>query len=158
MKPNLAKEGIPMELHVIRFREFVRLDAHGHLDMEQSHAALSRLAQLCRKRGIECSLLDGRDIQTELTPDEIAALVRDLAEMGFNRSQRIALLHRGDQNQRAALFALIGKLRGWKIQAFASFEEAMDWLSAGPQVQAMSNGCAEEIPLRAHKTYWRDGR
>jgi len=155
MKPNLSKEGIPMELHVIRFREFVRLDAHGHLDMEQSHAALSRLAQLCRKRNIECSLLDGRDIQTKLTPDEIAALVRDLAEMGFNRNQRIALLHRGDQNQRAALFALIGKLRGWKIQAFVSFEEAMDWLSAGPPVQATANGCAEEVPLHTRKTYWR---
>ena len=150
MNEKLAREGLSMELHVIRFREFVRLDAHGRLDMEQSHAALSQLAQLCRKRGIECSLLDGRDIQTGLTPDEIAALVRDLAEMGFNRNQRIALLHRGDQHRRAALFALIGKLRGWKIRAFASFEEAVDWLSTGSPVRK-ANACAEEIPLRPRK-------
>jgi hypothetical protein len=148
MKPKL--ESLPMELQVIRFREFVKLDAHGHLDMEASHAALSRLAQLCRKRRIECSLLDGRDIQTGLTPGEMAALIRDLAEMGFTRNQRIALLHRGDQSPRAGLFALIGHLRGWKIRAFVSFEEAIDWLSTGPPVRK-ANSYAEEIPLR-HKT------
>jgi hypothetical protein len=147
MKPKLDKESLPMELHVIRFREFVKLDGHGHLDMEASHAALSQLAQLCRKRCIECSLLDGRDMQTGLTPGEIAALVRDLAEMGFTRNQRIALLHRGDQSQRAGLFALIGNLRGWKIRTFVSFEEAIDWLSTGPPARK-ANSTAEEIPLR----------
>ena len=150
-KIRSAVEGAPVELHVIRFREFVRLDAHGHLDMAESHAVLSRLAQLCRKRGLDHALLDGRDIQAELTPDEIAALVRDLAEMGFTRNQRLALLHKGDPHRRAALFALIAKLRGWKIRAFGSFEEAVDWLSSGPVVRPKPHTCAEEIPLRTRK-------
>ena len=140
-----------MELHVIRFREFVRLDAHGHLDMAESHAVLSRLAQTCRKRGVERSLLDGRDIQTELTPDEIATLVRDLAEMGFTRNQRLALLHKGDPHRRAALFALIAKLRGWKIRAFGDFEEAVDWLSSGPDSRARPHTGVQEVPLRTRK-------
>jgi hypothetical protein len=148
MKAKPDRAGVPMELLVIRFHEFIRLDAHGHLDMEASHTVLSHLGQMCRKRGIDRALLDGRDMQTQLTPDEIAALVRDLAEMGFSRNQRLALLHKGDPYRRAALFALIGKLRGWKIQAFGSFEEAMDWLSAGAAVRAKSNACVEEIPLR----------
>jgi len=150
MKAKSDRAGVPMELLVIRFHEFIRLDAHGHLDMGASHAVLSHLAQMCRKRGIDRALLDGRDMQTQLTPDEIAALVRDLAEMGFSRNQRLALLHKGDPYRRAALFALIGKLRGWKIQAFGSFEEAMDWLSAGPQVRATPHACAESIPIRTH--------
>ena len=140
-----------MELHVIRFREFVRLDAHGQLDMAESHALLSRLAQMCRKRGIERALLDGRDMQTELTPDEIAALVRDLAEMGFTRNQRLALLHKGGPRRRAALFALIAKLRGWKIRAFGDFEEAADWLSSGPDSDAKPHPRGEEVPLRTRK-------
>jgi len=140
-----------MELHIIRFREFVRLDAHGQLDMAESHTVLSRLAELCRRRGIEQALLDGRDIQTALTPDEIAALVRDLAEMGFTRNQRLALLHKGDPNRRAALFALIAKLRGWKIRAFGNFEEAVDWLSTGPDSRPKPHSCGEEVPLRIAK-------
>ena len=140
-----------MELHIIRFREFVRLDAHGQLDMAESHTVLSRLAELCRRRGIEQALLDGRDIQTALTPDEIAALVRDLAEMGFTRNQRLALLHKGDPNRRAALFALIAKLRGWKIRAFGNFEEAVDWLSSGSDSHPKPHTSGEEIPLRTRK-------
>ncbi len=140
-----------MELHVIRIREFVRLDAHGQLDLAESHAVLSRLAQMCRKRGLDCALLDGRDIQAELTPDEIAALVRDLAEMGFTRNQRLALLHKGDPHRRAALFALIAKLRGWKIRAFGNFEEALDWLSTEPEIRATSHSSAHQIPLRTRK-------
>ena len=140
-----------MELHVIRFREFVRLDAHGQLDMAESHAVLSRLAEVCRRRGIERALLDGRDMQTELTPDEIAALVRDLAEMGFTRNQRLALLHKGGPRRRAALFALIAKLRGWKIRAFGDFEEAVDWLSSGPDSHPEAHISGEEVPLRTRK-------
>ena len=150
-KIRSAAEGAPVELHVIRFREFVRLDAHGHLDVAASHALLSRLAQVCRKRGLDRALLDGRDIQAELTPDEIASLVRDLAEMGFTRNQRLALLHRGDPHRRAALFALIAKLRGWKIRAFGNFEEAVDWLSIGPEARSRPPSCAEQIPLRTRK-------
>ena len=151
MKIRSTEEGTPMELHLIRFREFGRLDAHGHLDMAESHAVLSRLAQTCRKRGVERSLLDGRDIQTELTPDEIATLVRDLAEMGFTRNQRLALLHKGDPHRRAALFALIAKLRGWKIRAFGDFEEAVDWLSSGPDSRARPHTGVQEVPLRTRK-------
>jgi len=151
MKIKSAEEGAPMELHVIRFREFVRLDAHGHLDMAESHAVLARLAETCRKRGLECSLLDGRDIQTQLTPDEIATLVRDLAEMGFTRNQRLALLHKGDPHRRAALFALIAKLRGWKIRAFGDFEEAVDWLSTGADSRPRPQAGAQEVPLRTRR-------
>ena len=151
MKIKSTEEGAAMELHVIRFREFVRLDAHGHLDMAESHAVLSRPAETCRKRGLERSLLDGRDIQTELTPDEIAALVRDLAEMGFTRNQRVALLHKGDPQRRAALFALIAKLRGWKIRAFGDFEEAVDWLSSGPDRPPEPHTSPQEIPLRTRR-------
>lgn len=151
MNMKIRSEGVPMELHVIRFREFVRLNARGQLDMAESHAVLSQLAQMCRKRGIDRALLDGRDIQADLTPDELAALVRDLAEMGFTRNQRLALLHKGDPHRRAALFTLIAKLRGWRIRAFGSFEEAVDWLSSGPEIRTRPHSCAEQIPLRTRK-------
>jgi hypothetical protein len=143
-----APKGMTMELHVIRFREFVRLDARGQLDMAASHAVLLRVARICRKRGIDRALIDGRDLETELTPYEMAALVRDLAEMGFSPNQRLALLHRGDAHHRARLFAFIGKLRGWNIRAFGEFEEAIDWLSLAPEVGPKWQASGEQIPLR----------
>jgi hypothetical protein len=146
-----APTGMTMELHVIRFREFVRVDAHGQLDMAASHEVLLQVARICRKRGIDRALLDGRDLQTELRPYEMAALVRDLAEMGFTPNQRLALLHRGDAHHRARLFALIGKLRGWNIRAFGEFEEAIDWLSVPPEAGPEWEASGEQIPLRTRK-------
>jgi hypothetical protein len=140
-----------MELHVIRFREFVRLDARGHLDLPASYALLSQVAHVCRKRNCHRALLDGRDIQTQLTPHEIAALVRHFAEIGFTRRQKLALLHKSGPHRRATLFALIGKLRGWNVQAFGDFEKALDWLSSGPEVESRAQLSGETIPLRTRK-------
>jgi hypothetical protein len=151
VKREAVTQGAPMELQVIRFAEFVRLDAHGRLDMAASRAVLSRVADICRKRACPRALLDGRDMQAELTPSELAALVREFAEMGFTRHQRLALLHRGGPHHRAALFVLIGRLHGWKLQAFGDFEEALDWLSTGPEIGARSQTSGEQIPLRTRK-------
>src|SRR5258708_3446390 len=104
---------MPLELQIIRAREFIRLDAHGALEVEQSRAVLKALAEACRKRGNERALLDVRDTCTELTPSDLATLVMDFCEIGFPRSQRLAVLHTTDQNFRARLFALISNLRGW---------------------------------------------
>jgi len=63
----------------------------------------------------------------------------------------LALLHKGDPHRRAALFALIAKLRGWKIRAFGDFEEAVDWLSSGPDSHPQPHTSGEEVPLRTRK-------
>jgi hypothetical protein len=55
--------------------------------------------------------------------------VNAFSEVGFSKRLRLAVLHGGDQEYRARLFAFISALRGWKVQAFQKFEEALEWLS-----------------------------
>jgi hypothetical protein len=140
---------MPMELQIIRAHEFIRLGAHGQLDIKSSCEVLAVLADACRKRSIDRALLDVRDIHTNLTPTDLAKLVQAFREVGFTENQRLALLHRGDQNYRARMFAFIGALRGWTLRAFDSYEDAIGWLSAGDSTpQADSPSMPKEIPVQ----------
>jgi hypothetical protein len=122
-------EAMPLELQIFRASEFVRLGAQGQLDLSASYAALVTLAKACIVRQINRALLDVREIRTNLTPDDLAALVRAFDDLGFTADHKLAVLHRGDQDYRARLFAMIGRLRGWDVQAFENFEGAVHWLS-----------------------------
>lgn len=120
---------MPVELQIIRAADFVRMGAEGQFDLAASCAVLAHLAMACKKRGIDRALLDVRNVRAELTPTELAALVNIFHEMGFNKSQRLAILHSADRSQRPRLFALIGRMKGWMVHAFLDFEEALGWLS-----------------------------
>jgi hypothetical protein len=138
-----------MELQIIRASEFIRLGAHGQLDLKASREVLVVLADACRKRSIDRALLDVRDIHTNLTPSDLAELVQAFREIGFTVNQRLALLHRGDQNYRARMFAFIGALRGWTLRAFDSYEDAIGWLSTDdPAPQAGPPFVPKEIPMQ----------
>ena len=148
---------MPTELQIIRAQEFIRLGAHGLFDLEASKAALAELATACRKRGIDQALMDLRALhpgpEPIFTPNDLAVLVKTFREIGFTHKQRLAVLYESDPHNRARLFAFIATLRGWKVQAFGSFEEAVIWLSSGekPEAKAKSVPKAESIPLRRIK-------
>jgi hypothetical protein len=144
---------MPLDLHIIRAQEFVRLGAQGHLNFEQSKEALAILARACRKRGVCRALLDLRALPVPpkplFTPTQLAALVGTFREAGFTRQQKLAVLYRSDPHRGARLFAFISIMRGWQVRAFAEFEEALFWLSE-EKAQPRQQG-AQAIPIRRIK-------
>ncbi len=125
---------MPMELQIIRAQEFIRLGAKGNFDMKASKAVLAQLGAACWKRGINQALLDLRSVhpgpKPVFSPNDLVALVDTFCKVGFTHELRLAVLYGSDPHHRARLFAFIAKLRGWKVQAFDSFEAAVMWLSA----------------------------
>lgn len=120
---------MPIDLEIIRASEFIRLGTSGKFDLVSSCAVLTTIAQACRRRGIHRALLDVRNSEAELSPTDIATLVSTFHEAGFDRKHRLAILHPVDRAQRARLFALISRLKGWAVCAFDNFEDAFCWLS-----------------------------
>ena len=124
---------MPLELQVIRASEFVCLDPDEHLDFEASKRALQALAFACRKRGLDRAMLDLRSLPVPpkplFTPSQLAALIATFHEAGFGGKQRLAVLYRSDPHGGARMFAFIGRIQGWHVQAFDGFEAALLWLS-----------------------------
>jgi hypothetical protein len=144
---------MPLELHIIRASEFVRVSPQGHLNFQASKEALAVLAHACRKRGVERALLDLRALPTPpkplFTPSELGALVATFREAGFSRRQRLAVLYRIDPHRGARMFAFISIMRGWHVRAFGDFEEALYWLS---EEKGAPRECGErEIPVQFAK-------
>ena len=120
---------MPLDMQIIRAREFIRMDGHGHIQFEQSREALKALGEACRTRGIDRAMLDVRDVRSNLTSADLMALVQMFREVGFSHGQRLALLYSTDPFRRVRRFAFLGTLRGWQVRAFNDFEKAIEWLA-----------------------------
>jgi len=153
---------MPLELQVIRAAEFIRVNSHGEFDLPGTCAALATIAQACKRRGVNRALVDARNARANLTPTEIASLVNVFREIGFSRDLRLAVLHAQERFQRPRLFAFISRMKGWHVEAFQNFEEALTWLSSEepepelkprdrskPRIHVTHEGAeAKNIPIR----------
>ena len=124
---------MPLELQIIRAVDFVSLSAEGRADLESSRTVLRDLAAACWRRGIQRALLDLRKIQPGatriFTAKQLSELVETFHEIGFSKEHKLAVLYEEDPFHGARMFAFIGALRGWRVRAFAQFEEALQWLA-----------------------------
>lgn len=107
------------------------------------------MADACHKRGIERAMVDVKESSSNLTPDDLAALTSAFTAIGFSKRLRLAILHGGDQEYRAKLFAFISAMRGWKVRAFEDFERAFDWLSGDDDSEHDSAENAVPIQLKS---------
>lgn len=139
---------MPLEVQLIRAREFIRIGPKGKVDLAESRAILEVLSSACQKRGIERALLDVRDVWSDFGPEELAACIQMFHEIGFPHVKRLALLHAGDPHRRVRTFAMIASLRGWSVRAFDNFEEAFEWLSlnSGPG-KSRAKEPKQDIPI-----------
>jgi len=137
-----------VELQIIRACEFVRVGAKGEFDFESTRPILMALATACGKRGVDRSLLDVRGASSNLTPNDLAALVNVFTEAAHSTRLRLAIVHTGDQNYRAKLFAFFSAMRGRKVRSFESFEEALVWLSTPNEPGEDRSRHGEEIPVK----------
>jgi hypothetical protein len=139
---------MPIELHLIRASEFIRLDADEHIDFEASKRVLQDLAVACRKRGIGRAMVDIRNVpvpdKPRFTPAQLAALAGAFREAGFTRQQRLAILYKHDAYGGVRNFTFFSKLRGLQVQAFHEFEAAFYWLAEESSAEL---GQGAEVPI-----------
>jgi hypothetical protein len=125
---------MPTDLHIVRTSDFLRLDASGKFDFDQTARVLSDLARACCSKGVHYALLDARDAQGTLTTTELYQLAKVFAESGFKKTDCLAVLHRYG-GKLADIFASFADERGMTVRAVESYEEAMDWFSTALPAQ-----------------------
>jgi hypothetical protein len=134
-----------VQIEIIRAAEFIRFGTKGEFDLVATCATLHRLAETCKRRGINRAMLDGRNARAELSPNELAAIVNAFCDIGFTRDLHLAIVHAADRYQRARLFAFISRIKGWSVRAFGDFEQALYWLS---KEQILPQRKPESVPRK----------
>jgi len=120
---------MPYNLQIVKPSDFVRLDAKGQTDVEETRRILKSVAKACVDRGIDRALLDARDVPPSLTLSDLYSLAVSFREMGFYQDHRLAILHRYTATERAEFFAMCASERGWNVRAFDNYEEAIEWFN-----------------------------
>jgi hypothetical protein len=117
-------------IKVIKAGEFIRARADGKADMARAQALLNAIATA--GEGIEGFdvLVDTRHVTrgTALTARDLWQLADQLVHYRKTFAHKTAIVCPQERFGRSAFFALCAQNKGFNIQAFTDYGDAMDWL------------------------------
>jgi hypothetical protein len=121
---------MPSHLTIIRASDFLVATPHGQVDFERSKRILLKIAAASASLVAHEILLDVRDAQIELSAGDLWYLAAELGYPHMPFRGKIAVLCSLAGSDQADFFALCAQNRGFRVRAFTSFEEAVEWLIA----------------------------
>jgi hypothetical protein len=122
---------MPTTVKVIRTQEFVRARPDGTFDLEASERLLFDIAKASAEMKDVQVLIDTRRAHGALTAGDLWCLADRLGRYRHAFSGKTAVLCPTEKFDRARFFALVADSKGFDVEAFTSYEEAMTWLSGG---------------------------
>ena len=113
---------------VIRARDFVRARPDGEATLETGEQLLKDIA--AAGLGLEDFeiLVDTRELSGMLSATDLWTLAEQLARYRQTFARRTAVLCPIERFDHARFFSLCADNHGFNIQAFTSYEDAMEWL------------------------------
>jgi len=117
---------------LISAKEFIRTTTSGKPDLEESKRVLVELAEILEPPADYDILVDCREAHGTLTYADIYELAMELCRHPSAFRNKVAVLTRSDsQWDKASLFEVFARGRGYNVAAFTDFEEVIEWLSEG---------------------------
>ncbi len=121
---------MPTDIRIVHAHEFIMATPEGRLDFEKSKKQLHEVALASAALADYEIILDTRKAQSVMSAIDLWHLAAELSRLGESFSRKTAVLCPFEEFDKAEFFALCSKNRGFRIQAFTSFEDAFEWLTA----------------------------
>lgn len=119
-----------LNIQLVRQADYVKTTPTGELDMSSTKKLLLTLAAASSTGEEKPMLVDIRKTSSILKKTDVFELASSLIEYGKTFRRKTAILARDDDSfDRANFFELVAKNRGYNVNAFTSFEEAIIWLA-----------------------------
>jgi hypothetical protein len=119
---------MPTTVRIIRPPDFLRATAGGVLDLEAAEKLLAAIAaSAAQEKELEL-LIDTRRAHGELGAADLWFLADRLVKYRGTFDRKTAVLCPTNKFDRARFFALCAENKGFNVQAFTSYEDAMEWL------------------------------
>ena len=127
-----------LQLHIIHASDFLRACPTGELDLECSKQLLLTLAAANKPPADRDILIDLRTASgAQLETGEMVALVRVMVDHLASFQHKIALLLPPDApGYRAGLMEHLADSRGFNVEVFKDFEQALTWLMSSAQLSS----------------------
>lgn len=118
---------------MIQTHTFIKATPKGRLNRENMKKLLMDIASASAASGNSEILLDTRQAQSGMSLSDLWFLAAQLSRLGKAYSRKTAVLCPRERFNRVGFFALCAQNRGFLVNVFTSFEDAIEWLFAeGP--------------------------
>ena len=119
-----------LNIQLVRQSDYIKTAPTGELDMASTKQLLLKLAAASSSGQERPMLVDIRKTSSILKKSDVFELASTLIEYGKTFRRKTAILARDDDSfDRANFFELVARNRGYNVNAFSSFEEAIIWLA-----------------------------
>lgn len=119
-----------LNTQLVRQSDYIKTAPTGELDMASTRQLLLKLAAASSSGQERPMLVDIRKTSSILKKSDVFELASTLIEYGKTFRRKTAILARDDDSfDRANFFELVARNRGYNVNAFSSFEEAIIWLA-----------------------------
>jgi hypothetical protein len=119
---------MPTNIRIIRAHEFIKATPEGQLDLQNAKELLIEIAAASGPSFDYEVLIDTRKAQAELSITDLWYLATELSTFRKAFSRKTAVLCPSERFDYAGFFALCAQNIGFRIRAFTSFENAIEWL------------------------------
>jgi hypothetical protein len=122
---------MPTNIRIIHAHDFIKATPEGRLNFEESKKLLMEIAAASRPMIYYEIILDTRKAKSVImSADQLWLLAAELIKYHAAFSRKTAVICPLEQFDYAEFFALCAQERGFKISAFTSLDDAIEWLSA----------------------------
>ena len=118
------------DIRIIHAHDFVKATADGQLDLEKSKKLLVDVATASASLAEYEVLLDTRSTTSAMSITDLWYMAAELSNLGRAFFRKTAVLCPVENFDQAGFFALCAANRGFRVEAFTSFEKAIEWLTA----------------------------
>lgn len=118
-------------IRIIHAHEFIKATPEGQLDLDKTKELLMEIASASGPSVDYDVFLDVRKAQLELSTTDLWYLAAELSNLRKAFARKTAVLCPVEHFDSAGFFALCAQNRGMNVNAFTSFEAAVEWLTEG---------------------------
>ena len=122
---------MPTNVKVIHAGDLVRARPEGDAYLEDAEQLIRDIVTAGAGLDHYEVLVDTRRVTGSLSATDLWTLAEKLARVRATFTHRTAILCPLEKFDHSRFFALCAENRGFNIQAFTSYEEAMEWLISG---------------------------
>jgi hypothetical protein len=113
---------------VIRARDFIRARPGGDANLEKAEQLLKDIAEAGTGLDDFDILVDTREVSGMLSATDLWSLAQRLVRYRKTFARRTAVICPIEKFDHTRFFSLCADNHGFNIQAFTSYEDAMEWL------------------------------
>ena len=118
------------DIKIIQTHAFIKATPRGWLNRKDMKKLFTDIASAAATSGDCGILIDTRKAQSGLSASDLWYLAAQLSKLGEAFSRKTALLCPRERFDRVGFFALCAQNRGFLVNVFTSFEDAIEWLIA----------------------------